>query len=190
MGDSRGFTLVEVMIALLVGAITVTAAYGLMRAISDGAARIEVSVDAAQRRAARSDWLTRAFAGTDISDTSVGFAGRRNGAGAESDEIRFRGATARSDRWETSTITIARAANGTLVAVASVATGVGHPGDTLSLADSVAEFRAEYLPTPGASTRWVSEWISPISAPIAVRLEVTFNDGHADTLLFPVGVRG
>ncbi|MGH2667750.1 MAG: hypothetical protein ACRDH5_01270, partial [bacterium] len=43
---------------------------------------------------------------------------------------------------------------------------------------------------PGERARFVREWISPVSAPVAVRVRVGHAIGTVDTLLLIVGPRG
>lgn len=66
--------------------------------------------------------------------------------------------------------------------------------ERLQLADSVSAVTFDYLLNPGADTKWVREWISPVSAPIAVRLRIAGcgrrDAACADTLLFLVKERG
>ncbi|MDZ4863742.1 MAG: hypothetical protein SGJ01_09885, partial [Gemmatimonadota bacterium] len=61
------------------------------------------------------------------------------------------------------------------------------------LADSVVGVEFDYLLEPGAQTRWVQTWISPLSAPLGVRLRIArrANDvDWTDTLLVLIGERG
>ena len=63
--------------------------------------------------------------------------------------------------------------------------------------DSVAELALDYLLEPGAESRWVREWVSPVSAPLAVRMRIEkagcgTRDARCvvDTLLFLIKERG
>ena len=63
--------------------------------------------------------------------------------------------------------------------------------------DSVADLALDYLLEPGAESRWVREWVSPVSAPVAVRIRMTrTRNGKrdrgnvVDTLLFLIKERG
>jgi len=66
--------------------------------------------------------------------------------------------------------------------------------ERLRLADGVTDVAFDYLLDPGADTKWVREWVSPVSAPLAVRLRIAGcgkrNAGCVDTLLFLVKERG
>ena len=66
--------------------------------------------------------------------------------------------------------------------------------ESLQLADSVSDVAFDYLLDPGADTKWVREWISPVSAPLAVRVRIAGcgrrDVACVDTLLFLVKERG
>jgi hypothetical protein len=70
----------------------------------------------------------------------------------------------------------------------------GSGTEALTLADSVVGVAFDYLLDPGADTKWVREWISPVSAPLAVRVRIAGcgrrDAGCVDTLLFLVKERG
>jgi len=72
---------------------------------------------------------------------------------------------------------------------------LGNAGsESLHLADGVTDVAFDYLLDPGADTKWVREWISPVSAPLAIRLRIARcgrrDAGCVDTLLFLVKERG
>ena len=56
--------------------------------------------------------------------------------------------------------------------------------------DSLSGLRCDYLLAYGSEARWVQEWLSPASAPLAARLRLVRADGSADTLLLLIGPRG
>jgi hypothetical protein len=61
------------------------------------------------------------------------------------------------------------------------------------LREDVASLALDYLLEPGADTRWVRQWLSPVSAPVAVRLRLEIvgpGKLSVDTLLFLIGERG
>ena len=47
----------------------------------------------------------------------------------------------------------------------------------------------DYLLEPGADSRWVGTWSSPVSAPLAVRVRLS-HDGGVDTALYLIKGRG
>lgn len=64
-------------------------------------------------------------------------------------------------------------------------------GAAVRLADAVLGLECDYLLVPGADARWVRQWHSPLSAPLAVRLRLLRQDGlQVDTLLLLVRERG
>ena len=71
---------------------------------------------------------------------------------------------------------------------------VGTSGEPLELAGGVSALAFDYLLDPGADSKWVREWISPVSAPLAVRLRIAGcgmrDAGCVDTLLFLIKERG
>ena len=65
------------------------------------------------------------------------------------------------------------------------------------MSDSVTDAGFDYLLEPGVESRWVREWVSPVSAPVAIRVRVTRGLGMGDerrvvtdTLLFLIKERG
>ena len=46
------------------------------------------------------------------------------------------------------------------------------PGEPLVLVDDAPEVAFDYLLEPGADARWVRQWVSPVTAPLAVRIRV------------------
>jgi hypothetical protein len=66
---------------------------------------------------------------------------------------------------------------------------VARSDQALALQDSVNRVEFDYLLEPGANAAWVREWISPVSAPVAVRVRIE-RIAAIDTLLFIVGPRG
>ena len=65
----------------------------------------------------------------------------------------------------------------------------GKNGDT-ELFPQVRAVAFDYLLEPGLDSRWVTDWVSALSAPLAVRLRMTRVGGRVDTMLFPIKGRG
>jgi hypothetical protein len=57
------------------------------------------------------------------------------------------------------------------------------------LAAGASSLDIDYLLEPGLDSKWVSQWVSPVSAPLALRLRLA-TGGRVDTMLFLVGPRG
>jgi len=187
-----GFTLVEVMVALTIGAVVVLLAHELFGAVAERGRRLTVVRTALDRSANARRWLDATFLSLDVgTDGAGGFDGRP-------DHAAFASWLLTPDGWfERRTVSLARN-NDRLVA--SVA-----PGQPIALMDSVAELALDYLLEPGAESRWVREWVSPVSAPVAVRMRIEkagcpkglpvgrgMRDARCmvDTLLFLIKERG
>jgi prepilin-type N-terminal cleavage/methylation domain-containing protein len=182
---SRGFTLIEVLVALTIGAVVVLIAHQLFAAVSDDgralvAARTELDREANARR-----WLTAAFLSLDVgTEGASGFEGRP-------DHMAFTTWSLTLDGWfERQSVSLARQ-DDRLVATVPL-------GRRLVLWDSVTDAAFDYLLEPGAASRWVREWVSPVSAPLVVRFRVTRRGPGTggedrvvtDTLLFLIKERG
>ena len=174
----RGFTLIEVMVALMLAAVVVLLAHQVFTGVVDGVDRLDAARAALDRSANARRWLTEAFGSL---QTGVDSAGSFEG---NPDHVSF-------STWQ-------RAPEGGLVRERVVLDVAGSslivqsaPGP-LHLADSVRAVGFDYLLEPGANTTWAREWISPVSAPLAVRLRITYlgSPERVDTLLFLIGGRG
>jgi prepilin-type N-terminal cleavage/methylation domain-containing protein len=187
-----GFTLVEVMVALTIGAVVVLLAHELFGAVAERGRRLTVVRTALDRSANARRWLDATFLSLDVgTDGAGGFDGGP-------DHAAFASWLLTPDGWfERRTVSLARN-NDRLVA--SVA-----PGQPIALMDSVAELALDYLLEPGAESRWVREWVSPVGAPVAVRMRIEkagcpkglpvgrgMRDARCmvDTLLFLIKERG
>ena len=185
--EPLGFTLIEVMVALALSALVVLLAHRMFTGVADGAARLTEARRALDREANAHRWLMAAFGSLDAGQADGSFDGNRERVQFASWQLTPAGWFSRRR------ITLRR--DGThLLALAS-------PGDTVVLSDSVSDLQLDYLldvaegqndSTPGAPgehARFVREWISPVSAPIAIRLRISRNE-KVDTLLLVVGPRG
>jgi prepilin-type N-terminal cleavage/methylation domain-containing protein len=193
MRSRRGFTLIEVLVALALTGALLVLAHAIAASVTDAAARGAALAAELDRDTNRRLWLVRAFANTTVGSAPVrGFQGLDGMAGErESDRLAFvttvRVDTGGAER----AVRLWREATGRLLAEVRLPPGpADRIPDTLVLADDLAAFGADYLLDYGADSRWVQEWVSPVSAPIAVRLRLRRRDGRADTLLLHIGPRG
>ena len=174
MRISRGFTLIEVMVALTLSALVVLLAHRIFTGVVDGAQRLEAARTALDREGNAHRSLTELFGSLDVGTGGTdGFAGRP-------DRVEFTTWQRVPLGWLERRRVVIGAEGGTLVA---------HTGVTLALQDSVTGVEFDYLLEPGANAAWVREWISPVSAPVAVRVRIR-RAAAVDTLLFIVGSRG
>lgn len=171
-----GFTLVEVLVALTISGIVVLLAHRLFAAAAETARTVKATRAALDREANARRWLQAAALSLDVGQQAGdGFEGR-------GDQLTFSTWLETPDAW---------------FARRRVALGVERRGfiaavdqtDTLVLADDVEAVAFDYLLEPGADTKWVREWVSPVSAPLAIRLRLSRRAG-VDTLLFLVKERG
>ena len=173
-----GFTLIEVLAALAVGGVVVLLAHQLCVGVLASTQRLEKARAALDRTANARRWLTEAFCSLAVGEKSEGFAG---GAAA----VHFGTWLLTASRgFAPATIDLGARA-GRLVA------SVGG-GDSVVLADSVARVEFDYLVDPGANARWGREWVSRMSAPLAVRMRLIHvgDPASVDTLLLLIGPRG
>jgi prepilin-type N-terminal cleavage/methylation domain-containing protein len=172
-----GFTLIEVLVALTIGALVVLVAHQLFAAVAERGHTLIVARTALDRAVNARRWLAATFLSLDVgTDGAGGFDGRP-------DHVTFSTWLLTPDGWfERRQVTLGADA-GQLHALVT-------PGTTLALRDSVSDLELDYLLEPGAESRWVREWVSPVSAPVAVRMRIANARGGIDTLLFLIKERG
>lgn len=175
----RGFTLIEVLVAVVVTGTIALLAHQLFGAAVDGSRRLEETRHRLDRQGNAHDLLRDVFLALDIGADSAGpFKG-------DLQRLRFSSWMPVSDGWnERRTVELALDRGRWTAALG------GEPRLVLVLADSVSSVGLDYLLEPGADAHWVTVWHSPVSAPLAVRVRVTHADGACDTMLYLVKARG
>jgi prepilin-type N-terminal cleavage/methylation domain-containing protein len=183
-GDHRGFTLVELLVALSIASVVVIVAHQLFAAVAEHGKTLTAARTSLDRRANARRWLKGAFLSLDVgTDGASGFEGRP-------DHVAFSTWLLTPDGWfERRAVSLARN-DDRLVANVT-------PGQPIALMDSATDVELDYLLEPGAESRWVREWVSPVSAPLTVRLRIArtgcgMQDAGCvvDTLLFLIKERG
>ncbi len=170
----RGFTLIEVLVALTLSGVVVLLAHRIFSGVADGAARLVDARTALDREMNARRWLAEAFGSLQVGTEGASFAGRM-------DRIEFTTAQRVPEGWLTPTpVTIGQVSDSLVASL---------DGNRLALTGGVRTIRFDYLLEPGANAIWVREWISPVSAPLAVRMRVERGE-KVDTLLLLVGPRG
>ena len=186
MNRNRGFTLIEVMVALTIGAIVVLLGHRLFVGVTEGARRMIVARTALDRDANARRWLVEAFGSLEVGN-SAGFNGHAN-------RVQFAAWQRSPEGW------LLRKPIDLAVRDRRLVAQLGS-SQSLVLADSVSRIELDYLlevgpeagdpsAMPSERASFVREWISPVSAPLAVRLRFTRMTGTADTLLLMIGPRG
>jgi prepilin-type N-terminal cleavage/methylation domain-containing protein len=173
---SRGFTIIEVLVALTLSSFVVVLGHRVFSGIIDGSARVgevRASLDSEMNARRR---LTRLIGSLEVGPT-------------EADAFRGEPTSVSFTAWD-------RDANGwnirrrlTLQRVESELIASGLDVSAVSLASDVRAMTVDYLLEPGAEARWVKRWSSAATAPLAMRLRLTRVTG-ADTLLLIIGARG
>lgn len=177
MRRDSGFTLIEVMVALAIGGLVVLTAERLFTGVADGGRVLEQARDRIDRNANAHRWLEATFLSLAVGDSGAGpFDGQTS-------RLRFTAWQLTSGGWFEPRQIELGARGGRFQAAVS-------PGAMLDLADRVREVAFDYLLEPGADTRWVGQWVSPVSAPLAVRIRITRAGALVDTLLFLIKERG
>ncbi len=182
--SALGFTLVEVLVALTIAALVVLLAHQMFAAVAERGRTLVAARDSLDRAANARRWLKATFLSLDVgTDGAGGFDGR-------ADRLAFSAWERTADGWFERR-RIALGCDGDRL-VASVI-----PGEPVALMDGVTRVAFDYLLEPGAESRWVREWVSPVSAPVAIRIRVTRGRGTrdggrvvTDTLLFLMKERG
>ncbi len=171
-----GFTLVELLVALTLSGLVVLLAHRLFAAATGAARTVREARAALDREANARRWLQAAVLSLDVGQQAGdGFEGRPG-------RLRFSTWLETADGWFAQRRVALALDGGSFVAVLDQA-------DTIALATEVDGVAFDYLLEPGADTKWVREWISPVSAPLAIRLRVG-RGISIDTLLVLVKERG
>ena len=184
-----GFTLVEVMAALLLAGMVALLVSRIVSVVTSAARSLTTERTRLDREQNGRRWLQVAFRSLEAGDSLGGFEGLP-------DRVSFTSWLAQSGGWFEPTRLVLSADSGRLVARL--------PGSRVVLRDSVSNLELDYLLEPGARTHWVRQWISPLSAPLLVRLRLTRSIARpllppyrptalppaVDTLLFLIGSRG
>lgn len=176
MRRDRGFTLVELLVAITLGALVTLMAHRVLTGLLDGSERLverQAALDrASNARRALARWVGSLAVGPGEADAFLG--GR--------ERLAFTTWVEDAEGWPVGVRVVLERRDGALAAM-------GVRPEPFALVDSVRGLALDYLLAHGADQRWVREWISTASAPEAVRLRIYSATG-ADTLLLLVGGRG
>ncbi len=169
-----GFTLIEVMIAVAIAGLVMLAAHRIFTGVADGARAVAAAREQLDRSVNARRWLKSTFLSLEPP-----FEGRTDRASLTSWHFTAGG-------WSAPRPIMLFRDGSRFVATSGRA--------SIELGDGVAEVAFDYLLDPGADSKWVREWISPVSAPLAIRLRITGcgrrDAGCVDTLLFLIKERG
>jgi prepilin-type N-terminal cleavage/methylation domain-containing protein len=169
----RGFTMIEMLVAILLTATVAVLAHALLEGTLLGAQAIDRAAATTDGRVAGRAWTLEACRSLEVGTPGApGFLGT-------STEAKWGTRVMGPDGWvERTTVTLA---------VERDRVTIRAPWFQAVVVDSVASAAIEYL-IDGDS--WMEGWSSPVSAPRAIRLRWQRMDGTADALLCTIGGRG
>jgi len=176
--SSEGFSLIELLVALTIGTVVLVLTHAVFTAVLDRANAVVAARATLDRQMNARRWLRATFLSIDVgTEGDVSFEGRP-------DRVTFSSWLLTADGWFTRrTVMLARQEDRIVATLL--------PGEPIVLCDGVDNVAFDYLLEPGVDARWVREWVSPLRAPLAVRLRVQERKGGtADTLLLLVRERG
>jgi hypothetical protein len=171
---------VEVVVALTIGALLTLLAHQVFAAVVDGAREVRSARHRLDREVNGRRLLASALLSLDVRPDAGPFEGHP-------DRMEFDSWLLTPDGWfERASIRLDVHA-GQLIYTPDSAPPV-------VLADSVTNLGLDYLLEPGAAAHWVGEWVSPVSAPLAVRVRLSrvLPGGQevSDTALYLIKARG
>jgi prepilin-type N-terminal cleavage/methylation domain-containing protein len=175
MKQRSGFTLVELMIAVAIGSIVVLLAHQVFTTVADGISRMKGAQMRLESERLASRWMEATVLSLEAGNGGAGFEGH-------ADRMTFSTWLTTEQGWVERQIVALALTDGTLIA----------HSDPLSVAlwSGVTSVAFDYLLDPGLKSRWVTDWVSPLSAPLAVRIRLERTAGEVDTMLFLVKGRG
>jgi prepilin-type N-terminal cleavage/methylation domain-containing protein len=171
----RGFTLVELLVALTIAGIVVLLTHQIFATVTDGMKRLEMARRELDSEQLGIRWLDAAFLSLEAGNGGAGFEGHR-------DHVTFSSWLMTPNGWvERSSVALRHDRNRLVAATAD--------GD-VEVLGGVTALVFDYLLDPGLHSRWVTDWVSPLTAPLGVRLRLERPSREVDTLLFLIKGRG
>ncbi len=171
----RGFTLLEIMVAIVVASLVLLTAGRMLAAVQGASSDLDDRMKAHADEMNAERWLSRQLQGLVVGGgPAAGFDGTSHGFSAPAWLLT-------PDGWfERGRLTVHLQGE-------EVVADLGALG-RVSLWRGVRALECRYLLVPGSQSRWVAEWWSPIAAPIAIRLRLAWMrpQAAADTLVLLV----
>jgi hypothetical protein len=168
--------MIELVVALTAGALLLAALYGLVAAVIDSGSRL-----VAQRREAEQSRQGDRWLRSVIASTSVGRPGDGQYEGGPASAM-FTTMMPTAYGWHEARAVSLRVRGDSLLLDV---TG----SHEIVLRQGVRGLALDYLLEPGADAKWVRQWSSPVSAPLAVRVRIAM-EAEVDTALYLIGPRG
>lgn len=174
----RGFTLIEVLVALTIGSAVVLMVHQAFGVSADTVERLDTARIAHRRSMRAQAELVAAFGSLE-----VGIPGAAAFAG---DPARVRFSSRQRAHDATSAGDFAMIATTVTIRDGWLRLERDGAPDSLLAAESLT---LDYLMAFGADASWVQSWHSPASAPLAVRMRLA-RGAVTDTFLYVIGPRG
>ncbi len=173
-----GFTLIEVLVALTLSALTVLLVHRIYRSVAGGVRQVLAHRAALDRKLNAERWLTET-----LRSVAVGLDGDLPFNG-QADRLECTAFVRVADGWVERTRVVLSLEDSRLLARTATS--------EIVLADDLESGAIDYLVEPGLASRWVRSWQSPVSAPAAIRLRLVpeARGSPADTLVVLIGARG
>lgn len=171
--NRSGFSLIEVMTALVLSGVAATLAAAVFASTSDAVRSMQLRSQEAERRAEGVLWLREALLAADVT-----VEGQRRFFGS-ADSLRFRTTLPVPQGWRETVEVLVTTESGRMTMQAGAGRQV--------LFDSLATASFDYLAALGSESPWLRRWDSFTSAPPAVRLRIEPVGAQTDTLLFYIG---
>lgn len=173
-GGRGGFTLLEMLAALTVGGAVMVLVSTILTTVITSAAAIDRGGSSHEEAMNGRRWLNSVLRSAMPPTDSMPFVG-------QSSELVFSSAVRTADGWYESRRIRVRVVDDRLIAEVN-------GQQSVPLGDGAAvEF--DYLLEPGAVSRWVREWVSGLTTPVAARMRVSQPLGGSqgvDTTLFAI----
>lgn len=183
MRRNAGFTLIELVVAVTISGLVVLLVQRMFAAAGASGRALETSRTALDREANARRWLRAALLSLDVGDSAGSFEGRP-------DRLSFATWLQTPGVWfERRRVDLTLDGGKFVAGLGSTEHAAVRDDVKIALSDSVANVAFDYLLEPGADTKWVREWVSPVSAPLAVRIRVE-RPRATDTLLLLIKERG
>lgn len=185
MRNRHGFTLIEIMVGVLISAMTVAIVRYEFAALAEGSEHLTHHRLKAMRRHNATRWLGEALASMEAGDGRDAFAGERH-------QLHCTTWTLGPGGWPQRTPLELKLVNTDFRATTQQG--------SITLFSNVGTVALEYLVDPSAGTPWVSQWESTVSVPYAIRVRLAYLPHvvktapaippWSDTLTIIIGSRG
>jgi len=179
MARHNGFTLIEVVVALLIGSIVLLGAHAMLAALSDRASAL-TAAGADVNREANGDAELRDIVG----QIDVGTPGARAFTGTPQQASFSTWCDVPSGWLERCDVTLAFDSTG-----ANAGLVLQRGGETIVLRRGFVRGVFRYLASASGGGQWVEQWGASVTAPLGIGA-ILQDSTHTDTVILRIGPRG